>query len=342
MKEKENSKNAIKTGTHTFCVAPMLDWTTTPCRKLHRLFSPNALLYTEMVTTGAIIFGDKNRHLQHSRDMPCALQLGGGDPDALAKATALAQPYQYSEINLNVGCPSDRVQNNRIGACLMDDATLVARCLKAMQQESDVPITVKHRLGIDEQDERNVIDFVDTIINNSPCRTFIVHARKAWLKGLSPKENRDIPPLNYDLVYELKQRFSACNIIINGGIETLEDCQKHLNHVDGVMVGRAAYKNPALLLQAETLYGNALRDEQDILPSITDTLTQALENGEYLSDYTRHLLGMFSGQKGSKQFRRILSEDARKKNAGIEVWEKALAAVDISSLREYKKMSKYR
>ena len=228
---------------HRFCVAPMLDLTTPECRALHRLFTRRALLYTEMVTTGALIYGDAERHLQHHGDAPCALQLGGGEPEALARACAIALPYGYQEINLNVGCPSDRVQNNRIGACLMDDAALVAECVSAMQAAvGAVPVTVKHRLAIDEQDEREVFHFVETVASRGPCRVFIIHARKAWLQGLSPKANRDVPPLNYPLVYEVKRRFPELTVVINGGIGDLTQCQAHLQHVDGVMLGRAAYR----------------------------------------------------------------------------------------------------
>lgn len=211
----------------------------------------------------------------------------------------------------------------------MDDPALVARCLKAMQAESAVPVTIKHRLGIDDQDERKVLDFVDQIVNESDCRVFIVHARKAWLKGLSPKANRDVPPLNYELVYELKQRFPQCVIVINGGIETIADCQQHLQQVDGVMLGRAVYKQPGLLLQAEGLFDQAVFSESETLPAITQCLQAALSRGELLADYTRHLLGLFPGQPGAKQFRRILSEQARSKDAGMDVWQAALAAVGI-------------
>lgn len=309
-----------------FSVAPMLDWTTLSCRRLHRLFCPEALLYSEMISTGAIIHGDRERYLAHSGDMPCALQLGGGNPDELAQATALAQDYAYAEINLNVGCPSDRVQNHRIGACLMDSPRLVAQCLKAMQKESDVPVTVKHRLGIDEQDERQVIDFVDCLANESDCRVFIVHARKAWLQGLSPKENREIPPLNYDLVYELKQRFPELCMVINGGITSIEQAEQHLQILDGVMLGRAAYQEPYLLLEAARLFNRAVPSMESLLPAIEDLLLQALSNGDKLSDYTRHILGLFNGRQGAKQFRRILSEEGRG-DAGIEVWRQAVAAI---------------
>lgn len=313
---------------HRFCVAPMLDWTTPECRALHRLFTRRALLYTEMVTTGALIYGDAERHLQHHGDAPCALQLGGGEPEALARACAIALPYGYQEINLNVGCPSDRVQNNRIGACLMDDAALVAECVSAMQAAvGAVPVTVKHRLAIDEQDEREVFHFVETVASRSPCRVFIIHARKAWLQGLSPKANRDVPPLNYPLVYEVKRRFPELTIVINGGIGDLAQCQAHLQHVDGVMLGRAAYQNPELLLLADTLYGEAAQTLDAVLPRIRALIAERLARGEVLSHYTRHLLGLFPGVRGAKIYRRILSEDARAPDAGITVFERALAAV---------------
>lgn len=322
-------KNPVKPTLHAFSVAPMLDWTTPACRELHRLLLPEALLYTEMVTAGAIIYGDAQRHLAHCGDMPCVLQLGGGNPLELACACEIAQDYDYTEINLNVGCPSDRVQNNRIGACLMDDAALVARCLQAMQQASSVPVTVKHRLGIDEQDERQVIDFVDRILQESDCRTFIVHARKAWLQGLSPRENRDVPPLNYELVYELKQRFPESTIVINGGIETIAACEAHLAQVDGVMLGRAPYKNPALLLEAARLFGREPQSEDAVMPEIEIVLSAALARGARLSDYTRHLLGFFQGRKGAKRYRRILSEEARQPDADLSIWRKALVSVGI-------------
>ena len=260
---------------HRFCVAPMLDWTTPECRALHRLFTRRALLYTEMVTTGALIYGDVERHLQHHGDAPCALQLGGGEQAAA-------------------------------GA---------------------VPVTVKHRLAIDEQDEREVFHFVETVASRSPCRVFIIHARKAWLQGLSPKANRDVPPLNYPLVYEVKRRFPELTIVINGGIGDLAQCQAHLQHVDGVMLGRAAYQNPELLLLADTLYGEAAQTLDAVLPRIRALIAERLARGEVLSHYTRHLLGLFPGVRGAKIYRRILSEDARAPDAGIAVFERALAAI---------------
>lgn len=305
----------------------MMDWTTPACRLLHRQLNPGALLYTEMVTTGALIYGDAARHLRHFDDAPCALQLGGSEPEALAKSCAIAQEYGYQEINLNVGCPSDRVQNNRIGACLMDSPHLVAQCLKAMQQESDVPVTVKHRLGIDEQDERKVLEFVDIVASESDCRVFTIHARKAWLQGLSPKENRDVPPLNYALVYEVKQRFPELTIILNGNITSIAECKQHLAHVDGVMLGRAAYQHPELIAEAATLFDKQPLAIDALLPKLTAVLVAALVRGERLQDYTRHLLGLFQGIKGARQYRRILSEEARLPDAGIAVWQKALHQV---------------
>lgn len=310
------------------CVAPMLDWTTPECRALHRIFSRHAFLYSEMVSTGAILFGDTDRHLQHNGDSPCALQLGGGEPEELARACERALPYGYQEINLNAGCPSDRVQHNRIGACLMNDAMLVAECLSAMQKAAGVvPVTIKHRLALDEHNERDVLRFVETLATNSPCRVFIIHARKAWLQGLSPKENRTVPPLNYSLVYEVKRHFPELTIILNGGITTIDECIMHLQQVDGVMLGRAAYQNPELLLAVDTLYNQPAKMLDEVLPNIRALIINGIEEGRPLSAYSRHLLGLFPGIKGAKHYRRILSEDARQANAGIEVFDRALAAV---------------
>ncbi|MDO4435955.1 MAG: tRNA dihydrouridine(20/20a) synthase DusA [Cardiobacteriaceae bacterium] len=308
-------------------IAPMLDWTTPQCRRLHRIFTEKTELYSEMISTGAIIHGDTHRHLNHHHDEPCVLQLGGGKPDELAQACEKALCYGYSAFNLNAGCPSDRVQNNKIGACLMLEPSLIAECLSAMQSVSNTPVTLKHRLGIDEQDERQVLSFIETIMSESPCRYFIVHARKAWLKGLSPKENREIPPLNYHLVYEAKRLFPEATIILNGGVENFEQIQQHLEHVDGVMIGRAAYHNPEIMLQFDTLYGLPAKRFEDVLPQIRQCLENALANGETLSSYTRHLLGLFSGKAGAKQFRRILSEETRTPDAGIELWDKALLSL---------------
>lgn len=313
-----------------FAVAPMLDWTTPQCRALHRILCPEALLYSEMISTGAIIHGDRERHLRRIADDPCVLQLGGSRPDELQKACELAQPYDFQEINLNVGCPSDRVQNNKIGAVLMYEPELVAECLNAMEAGSKVPISIKHRLGVDEQDERQVFDFIEKIISKSTCRKFIIHARKAWLKGLSPKENREVPPLNYGLVYEVKKRFPELEITINGGISTIYECQEHLKIVDGVMLGRAVYQQPQLLLQVPILYGYNERYINEILPQITDFLRQQVDvKRESLHNYTRHLLGLFSGYVGAKRFRQILSEEGTQNQAMVKIWEKALECLNV-------------
>ena len=304
-------------------------WTTPQCRLLHRRLCPEARLYSEMVTTGAILDGDTRRCLKHLSDTPCALQLGGGDPTELARATAVAQSYGYDEINLNVGCPSARVRNKRIGACLMNDAALVARALKAMQAESEVPVTIKHRLGVDHQDEREVFDFVDRIVNESECRVFIVHARKAWLDGLNPKQNRTAPPLDYELVYEIKRRFPACVVVINGGISSIAQCRIHLQQLDGVMLGRAAYRQPRCIAEAATLFGRAVPSPEAIVNRISEVLCEALDNGERLGGYTRHLLGLFQGRPGARSYRRILGEQMRDSDAGMDVWRAALAEVGM-------------
>ena len=313
-----------------FAVAPMMERTTPQCRLLYRRLCPEARLYTEMVTSGAILFGDAKRYLGHPDDAPCALQLGGSDPAELARATAIAQSYGYDEINLNVGCPSARVRNNRIGACLMNDAALVARCLKAMQAESEVPVTIKHRLGIDHQEAHEIFDFVERIVNESDCRVFIVHARKAWLDGLSPKQNRTLPPLDYERVYEIKRRFPACVIVINGGIASIAQCRDHLQQVDGVMLGRAAYRHPQRLVEAAALFGKTVPSRETVVAKISEVLYEALSNGERLGEYTRHLLGLFHGMPGARSYRRILGARAGDRHAGMEVWGAALSMVGLS------------
>ncbi|WP_268927830.1 tRNA dihydrouridine(20/20a) synthase DusA [Neptunomonas japonica] len=314
-----------------FCIAPMMDWTDKHCRMFHRVLSQNTVLYSEMVTSGALIFGDKHRHLAYNEgEHPVALQLGGSDPTDLAKCARLAQEYGYDEVNLNVGCPSDRVQNNMIGACLMEYPEKVRDCMSAMQEAVDIPVTIKHRLGIDNLDSDELLHhFVDTV-KTSGCNTFIVHARKAILQGLSPKENRDVPPLQYDRVYKLKQAFPELEIIINGGIKTLDDSQEHLKYVDGVMMGREAYQNPYILAEVDNaLYGTNQQTMSRIeaieayLPYIEEQLRQDV----YLNHISRHILGIFHGMPGGKQFRRLISEQAHKRGAGIEVIQQALAKI---------------
>ena len=315
----------------TFSVAPMMDWTDRHQRYFARLLSKEALLYTEMITTGAILFGDEQRHLQFNQDEhPLALQLGGSTPADLAKCSKIAQRWGYDEVNLNVGCPSDRVQNNMIGACLMGHASLVKDCLTAMRDACDVPVTVKHRIGIDDLDSAQFLtDFVGEV-QESGCETFIVHARIAILQGLSPKENREVPPLNYERVYELKKTFPELEILINGGIKTMAECKAHLSHVDGVMLGREAYSNPWLISEVDTeLYGKSPREfsREDIIRALYPYIESELLKGQKLSYITRHILGIFHGQPGGKQFRRFLSENAHKAGAGNDVLEQALKFV---------------
>ena len=316
-------------------VAPMLDWTDRDFRYLLRLISKHALLYTEMVTTGAIIHGNRQRFLAHDEcEYPLALQLGGSDPKDLATCAKLGEEAGYDEINLNVGCPSDRVQSGSFGACLMVEPKLVAECVAAMRDVVDIPVTVKTRLGIDEHDSYQFLcDFIEPVAE-AGCEIFILHARNAWLKGLSPKENRDIPPLRYDFVYQAKRDYPTLHIDINGGIHSLDEAQQHLSHVDGVMMGRAIYNDPYLLAEVDSL----LFDDQYLVP----TRHQVIENmlpyigkrmseGRPLKSITRHMLGVFQGQPGARAWRRHISENAHQKGAGLEVLTDALALVPEAS-----------
>lgn len=314
-----------------FSVAPMLDWTTRHCRYFHRQFSQHALLYTEMVTSQAIIHAKYDHLAFDVAENPVAIQLGGSDPEQLRHCAKLAEERGYVEINLNVGCPSDRVQNGMFGACLMAKADLVADCVSAMQSAVKIPVTVKTRIGIDELDSYEFLcDFVEKV-KNTGCRELIVHARKAWLSGLSPKENREIPPLDYERVYQLKRDFPDLFISINGGIKTVEEMKAHLHHVDGVMVGREAYQNPSLL----GVIDNALFDEnapiitaRQAVEKMLPYIEQQLSQGVYLNHITRHMLGTFQNCKGARQWRRYLSENAHKPGAGIDVVETALGFVE--------------
>ncbi|WKD49105.1 tRNA dihydrouridine(20/20a) synthase DusA [Microbulbifer spongiae] len=315
---------------HRFCTAPLLEWSDRHCRYLWRLLSKRARLYTEMVTTGAILHGDRERHLQFDiAEQPLALQLGGSDPRELAECARIAEGWGYSEINLNCGCPSDRVQSGRFGACLMAEPGAVATGLAAMRAAVSIPVTVKHRIGIDDmEDYVGLARFVEAqaVVG---INTFIVHARKAWLRGLSPKENREIPPLNYDLVYQLKKDYPDLQVIINGGIQSLEACQHHLQYVDGVMLGRAAYQNPTLLARVDMqLFGEkAGPDATQVVEQILPYIERELGRGQRLNYITRHMLGLFQGLPGAKRFRRHLSENAHRKGAGTEIVSEALALV---------------
>lgn len=315
-------------------MAPMMDWTDKHCRAFHRILSQQALLYTEMVTTGALIHGDSQRYLAYNeQEHPVALQLGGSNPKELAHCAKLAEAYGYDEVNLNVGCPSDRVQNNMMGACLMAHPLLVKDCLNAMQDAVSTPVTIKHRLGIDNLDSDALLEDFVGITSESGCRTYIVHARKAILQGLSPKENRDIPPLQYERVHRLKQCFPHLEIIINGGIKTLTHCQEHLETLDGVMIGREAYHNPYLLADVDRqLYGQikAPVSRIDALLAYLPYMQSQLDTGIPLHHMSRHLLGLFHGVRGGKQFRRIISESAHKPDADTGLILKALEPVQPS------------
>lgn len=313
-----------------FAIAPMLDWTDRHARYFFRLFSPNILLYTEMVTSAALTHGDSTRFLAHHQDEhPVALQLGGSDAIELVHSADLAARAGFDEINLNVGCPSDRVQSGRFGACLMAEPERVARCIEAMGDAVRVPVTVKTRIGIDRQDSYDFFrNFVDTVAA-AGCRTFIVHARKAWLHGLSPRQNREIPPLDYQRVYRLKLERPDLEIVINGGIRTLDEASDHLRRVDGVMVGREAFQNPSLLLNVdEQLFGarGGAADRMNVLSRYIEYVDQQLEQGVYLKHLTPPLLGLFHGLPGTRTWKRYLSEHAHRRGAGSDVLRAAASS----------------
>ncbi|HWV10318.1 MAG TPA: tRNA dihydrouridine(20/20a) synthase DusA [Pseudomonas sp.] len=310
-----------------FSVAPMMDWTDRHCRYFLRQLSRHALLYTEMVTTGAVLHGDTARFLRHSAaEYPLALQLGGSVPADLAACAKLAEAAGYNEVNLNVGCPSDRVQNNMIGACLMAHPALVADCVKAMQEAVNIPVTVKHRIGIDGRDSyAELCDFVGQV-RDAGCRSFTVHARIAILSGLSPKENREIPPLRYDIAAQVKQDFPDLEIILNGGIKTLEACEEHLQTFDGVMLGREAYHNPYLLAQVDNrLFGTdtPVLSRFEAMQSMRDYIAQHLDEGGSLHHVTRHMLGLAQGFKGARRFRQLLSVDIHKTDDPLALFDQA-------------------
>lgn len=289
-------------------VAPMIDWTTTDYRFFARLFNPQVYLYTEMISTGALIHGNRPRHLRFDqREHPIVLQLGGADTTEMTQCAEFAQQHGYDEVNINVGCPSDRVQHNKIGACLMAEPATVADLVKHMQAAVDIPVTVKHRIGIDDFDSYEfMVDFVEKVAA-AGCQRFIVHARTAWLQGLSPKQNREIPPLRYEDVYRLKQDFPQLDIEINGGIETLEDIQAHLQHIDGVMIGRAFYHNPYLLAEANVLWDQPIPKRSEILAQLYPYLREQIALGERLPTMARHYLGLFQGLNGARKWRQSLS-----------------------------------
>lgn len=312
-----------------FCTAPMMDWSDRHCRYFWRLLTRRARLYTEMVTTGALLHGDRDRLLAfNDEEHPVALQLGGSEPAALARCARLAAAAGYDEVNLNCGCPSDRVRNGAFGACLMARPTLVAEGVRAMRDACDLPVTVKHRIGIDHMESYGEFrDFVGTVADGG-CEVFLVHARKAWLQGLSPKENREVPPLNHAWVYRLKDEFPALTIVLNGGLDSLEACARPLERLDGVMLGRTAYQNPWLLSAVDPLlFGEpapAAAPEQLII-ALLPYVERQLARGAQLNHMTRHVLGLFSGRPGARRFRRHLSENAHRPGADLRVLEDALA-----------------
>jgi tRNA-dihydrouridine synthase A len=309
-------------------VAPMMDWTDRHCRYFHRLLSPRSRLYTEMVTSAALVRGGQLRLLEHSQqEHPLALQLGGSDPHELAQAARLGAEAGYDEINLNVGCPSDRVQSGRFGACLMLDPVLVADCVKAMRDAVTIPVTVKCRIGVDDQDDYTGLQHFTEQMLEAGVELLVVHARKAWLKGLSPKENREIPPLDYERVYRLKREFPQLLVVINGGITTVEQVRGHLQKLDGVMLGRAAYHDPWLLAQVENaLYDEPMSTRETVLQHLRPYVEAELARGTALKHISRHLLGLFQGEPGARSFRRIISEGAHLPGAGWSLLETAMAS----------------
>lgn len=315
-----------------FSVAPMLDWTDRHQRYFMRLISHHALLYTEMVTTGAIIYGDRDRYLQYNKEEhPLALQLGGSDVKDLAECSKIAESYGYDEVNLNLGCPSNRVQNGSFGACMMAEPELVAECIAAMNDAVTIPVTAKTRIGIDERDSFDeLVDFINKL-HQAGCNSFIIHARKAILQGLSPKENRNIPPLKYDMVYQIKQLFPQCEISLNGGVKTLEQAEEHLKYVDGVMMGREAYHNPYLLSTVDQRFyqdNHTILSRHEVVESMLPYIESEMAKGVRLQSIVRHILGVFQGMRGTKAWKRFLSENAHKENAGPEVLKQALTLVD--------------
>jgi tRNA-dihydrouridine synthase A len=315
-----------------FSIAPMMDWTDRHCRVFHRLMTRRSRLYTEMLTTGAIIHGDRQRLLGFdASEHPVALQLGGSDARDLATAARIGEDFGYDEINLNVGCPSDRVKDGRFGACLMAEPELVAEGVAAMKRAVKIPVTVKCRIGIDDQDPEIALDVLARSVIAAGSDALIVHARKAWLNGLSPKENRDIPPLDYDRVYRLKAALPDVPVIINGGIGSIAEARQHLDHVDGVMLGRAAYQEPWRLLDVDPeLFGETapFATMKDVFAAMLPYIEQQLAQGTRLHSMTRHFVGAFHGVKGARAFRRHLAENGVRAGAGVNVLVDAMALVD--------------
>jgi tRNA-dihydrouridine synthase A len=328
-------QEAVASGGKIFATAPMIDWSDCNFRYLVRLLTKRALVYTEMVVADAIIHGDRERLLGFDRfEHPVALQLGGCDPAKLSEAVRIAADFGYDEINLNVGCPSDRVQSGTFGACLMRTPDVVAAAVAAMKKVASVPVTVKCRIGVDDQDPEAALPGLVVPALEAGADAIWVHARKAWLQGLSPKENREVPPLDYDIVYRLKQRFPEVFIGINGGIATLDEARGHLAHVDGVMMGRAAYHNTSILGSVDALLFGDEREplsREDLLEAMSAYCAAFVASGGKLSTVTRHMLGLFQGMPGARRYRQVLSTEAPKPGAGVEVLARAFEAMEPSA-----------
>lgn len=321
----------IKKNPYLISVAPMMDCTDRHERYFLRLISSHVRLYTEMITSQALIYGDANHLLAfHPNEHPLALQLGGSDPQVLAKCAEIGESFGYDEINLNIGCPSNRVQAGRFGACLMKDPTLVADCISAMQERTQLPITIKCRIGVDNLDNYEQLQHFVDLNAKAGCSVFIIHARKAWLSGLSPRQNRDVPPLQYEIVRKIKLDFPHLTIVINGGIKTVMEIEHHLSFVDGVMLGRSIYSNPYLLaeIQSKFFSANDMLTKRRILDQFKSYVQEQLTKGVRLAKMTRHILGLFQGQRGAALWRRHLSEQSWKKNVGIEIIDQALNFIE--------------
>jgi len=318
---------------HKLSVAPMLDWTDRHCRYFYRVMSKHTVLYTEMVTTGAILFGKGDYLSFNNEEHPLVLQLGGSDVKAMTQCAKIAEQQGYDEININVGCPSDRVQNGRFGACLMAEPALVGECVNEMQAAVDIAITVKSRIGIDDLDSYEFLHtFIDTV-SQAGCQHFIIHARKAWLSGLSPKQNRDVPPLDYARVYQIKQDFRALEISINGGIKSFAEAKQHLQYLDGVMIGREVYNSPYMLAEADQqIYQQAtvtVISRAEVVEKMTDYINVYVASGGRAWHILRHMLGLCNGLAGARQFRRHLSEYSGAEGANAQVLHRALSLVDL-------------
>ena len=317
-----------------FSIAPMMDWSDRHCRYFWRLLTRESLLYTEMITTGALIHGDIARHLEFDpSEHPIAVQLGGNNANDLAHCAKLCEQHGYDEVNLNVGCPSDRVKSGAFGACLMNHPQTVADGIKAMRDKVDIPVTIKCRIGVDDNDSYEALcDFV-SLNAEAGCEVFIIHARKAWLSGLSPKQNREVPPLDYPRVFQLKQDLPHLTIVLNGGLKTINDCQQALEQLDGVMIGREAYQNPSMLHEVDSaIYGAPSAEfasTLDVAHRFAEYMNNQLSKGVRLNHMTRHLLGLFNGQAGARLYRRHLSENANKLGAGVDVFMAALDKLNL-------------